>query len=427
MLNSLKIAQDDPFFQKHYAARPVPPGVPFQLEQGDRLLLIGDSITEARRYARILETYLTVCKPELHVEVRNIGKGGETAAGFLNRIDQECLVYAPTVATVCFGMNDAGYVNNNREAANKYRAASTAIVRRLKSAGARVMLASPGCIGKLPPWQFVADLGGTLDGLNTSLLYMRDEAAAIATEEQLPFVDHFWNLYLARLTALEQYGPDYALCGVYDGVHASWAGQVVMAYGFLQAFGFDGSLGNLSIDLAEKRASADQEHRFDGEKEGLYSFTSSRYPLCAEGLPEKDWSIRSGMTLVPFNESLNRLRLRVTGMTANRYRVAWMTQPYMHEEWHIYTKEALAKGINLAEDFHRNPFSGPYNRIDDYLFQKQTVEVDETWHRWEMEGKSQAEGFALCENRRESLLQAVQQAFVPVTHFIQVEPVESAP
>jgi len=411
----------DPFFAKYHPAKPLPPQVPFALKKGDRLLLVGDSITEAPRYARMLETYLTVGLPDLQIEVRNVGKGGETAEGFLGRIDTECLNYQPTVATVCYGMNDAGYVNSNREAADKFRAASEVIVKKLKATGVRVVLSSPGCIGKLPPWDFVTELKGTLDGLNTSLMYMRDEAAAIAGAEKLPFVDHFWNLYQARFTSEKKYGAEYAVCGADDGVHASWAGHVVMAYGFFKALGFDGDLGNFTIDLAAKTATAGHGHAFKTEAEGIYTFTSTRYPFCAEGQAEKNWSIRSGMTLVPFNQEFNRMILRVTGVKASCYRVSWMNQQNMLEEWHIYTASELIGGINLAGDFHLNPFSIPFRRIDDLIFQKQTIESNETWYGWEWEGKPAAEGLGKYETQRADLLQAIQRAFVPVTHNIRLE------
>ena len=132
----------DSFFETHFTTSPHLNPVPFTLRKGDRLLLIGDSITEVRRYSLMLETYLAVCMPHLEVELRNIGKGGETAEGFLSRIDTECLNYKPTAATICYGMNDAGYLNNNREGAGKFRTASAAIVKKLKATGARVVLAS---------------------------------------------------------------------------------------------------------------------------------------------------------------------------------------------------------------------------------------------------------------------------------------------
>lgn len=403
-------------------AGPEKPGVPCILRRGDRLLLLGDSITEARRYTRMLETYLTVCLPGLEVEVRNLGKGGETAAGFLGRIEAECLNHGPAAATVCYGMNDSGYVNDNREAAAEYRAAIGAIVGKLKAAGARVVLGSPGCVGRLPPWPFVEELGCTLDGINRSLMYIRDEAAAVAGAEALPFVDHFSGLYRARLLSAEKYGDGYAVCGADDGVHPSWAGHVVMAYGFFQALGFDGDLGTFAIDLAGGWAKASPGHAFAGEKEGVYTFESARYPFCAEGPVDRDWSIRSGMTLVPFNRDFNRMSLRVTGAAAPRYRVAWTDRWNALEEWHVYTAQELAAGVNLAEDFQLNPFSAPFRRIDDLIMQKQAVEAEETWHVWEREGIPAAEGLAAREERRAELRRAIGRAFVPVVHNIRLEP-----
>ena len=412
---------DDPFFTKYFSARPRPPQVPFTFKTGDRLLLIGDSITETPRHSQMLEMYLTVCEPNLNIEIRNIGKGGETAEVFLQRIDTECLNYQPTVATVCYGMNDAGYANHNRIAADKFNAATKIIIEKLQSIGTRILLASPGCIGNAPPWPFVSEMKGTLDGLNASLMYIRDYAAAIAAANHLPFVDHFWNLYQARFTAAEKYGANYFVCGAYDGVHPAWAGHTVMAYGYLKAFGFDGNLGTFNINLTTKTATTDSGHTFNSEFEGAYAFTSWRYPFCADGLPDKDWSMRSGMTLVPFNRDFNRMLLQGTGLTAPRYRVAWMDDKRRYEEWHTYTAAELSAGVNLAEDFHHNPFSSAFNRIDDLIYQKQAIESNETWHTWEMEGKPAAECRAECESQLAELLKSIKQKFVPVVHNIRIE------
>lgn len=416
--------RSDPFFEKHFAISQHPGPIPFSLHKGDRLVLIGDSITETNRHSRMLETYLAACVPELEVEVRNIGKGGETAEGFLKRIEAECLKYHPTSATICYGMNDAGYLDHNRIAAETFRAATEKMVALLKSASLRIVLASPGCIGRLPTWEFVRELNGTLDGINTSLIYIRNEAAAIAATEQLTFIDHFWNLYRARLTAVEKFGSDYAVCGADDGVHPSWAGHVVMAFGLFAALGFDGDLGSFSIDLATKTAVTTGDHLFKAETDNAYTFISHRYPFCAEGQLDKDWFIRSGMTLVPFNQQFNRMTLKVNGANATRYRVAWTNAQNMLDEWHTYSSVELEAGINLADDFQRTPFSNVFHRIDDLVFQKQNVESAITWHGWEAEAKSAEASLAEYEAQRVQFLNEIKRAFVPVTHNIRIEAVE---
>src|SRR6266540_68951 len=53
------------------------------LKKNDRLAICGDSFTEQKMYSRLIETYLTVCVPELGITTRQYGWGGETASGFL--------------------------------------------------------------------------------------------------------------------------------------------------------------------------------------------------------------------------------------------------------------------------------------------------------------------------------------------------------
>src|ERR1700709_1377094 len=88
-----------PFNPKAFAA---PSGL--VLQKGHRLAICGDSITEQKMYSRIMETYLTVCRPDLNLSVRQYGWGGETAPGFLARMTNDCLRFHPTVATTCYGM-----------------------------------------------------------------------------------------------------------------------------------------------------------------------------------------------------------------------------------------------------------------------------------------------------------------------------------
>ena len=80
----------DPYFTPFRALEgPEPEGL--VLRPGDRLTICGDSITEQKMYSRILETYLTVCVPELGVTVRQVGWSGERAPGFLNRMTNDVL------------------------------------------------------------------------------------------------------------------------------------------------------------------------------------------------------------------------------------------------------------------------------------------------------------------------------------------------
>ena len=53
------------------------------LKPGDRIAIVGDSITQQRKYSRFIETYLLACEPRLDVRVFQLGWSGETAQRFV--------------------------------------------------------------------------------------------------------------------------------------------------------------------------------------------------------------------------------------------------------------------------------------------------------------------------------------------------------
>jgi lysophospholipase L1-like esterase len=405
---------DAPFFQKFEPLR-APVYHDLLLKPGDRLAIIGDSITEQKQYSRIIETYLTVCAPELKISTRQFGWSGETAEGFLRRMTNDCLRFHPTVATLCYGMNDHGYGPYKEDVAQWYRRNYSAVAQSLKDSGARVVLGSPGCVGRVPPW------GGTqgvpVEELNLNLCRLRNIDIGIAAEENIRFADVFWPMLTAGYDAREKFGQDFAVSGK-DGVHPNWAGHVVMAYAFLKALGLDGSIGAYVVDLSENKAMATTGHTVDSFTNNILTITSTRYPFCAAGAPDRDDSIRAGMGLVPFNAQLNRLMLVVRGGTAANYKITW------GKESHTYSAAQLAGGVNLADDFQVNPFSDAFTRVSEAVFAKQnyeTLQIKSLFYT--PAAKADPDRIAtISDEVREPLVDAIAKAFVPVTHIIRIEP-----
>src|SRR5882762_7278122 len=196
------------------------------LRQGDRLAICGDSITEQKMYSRIMEDYLTMCVPDLQIEVRQYGWSGERAPGFLARMTNDCLRFKPTVATTCYGMNDHEYRPYEDRIGKTYRDNSIAIVESFKAHGVRVVQGSPGCVGKMPGW--VKTASGTVEDLNLNLCNLRNIGIEIADQEQVGFADVFWPMLTAGFEARKRYATNYDIAGT-DGVHPGWAGHGVMA------------------------------------------------------------------------------------------------------------------------------------------------------------------------------------------------------
>ncbi len=400
---------DHPFF-RDFAPRKAPAPAGLVLREGDRLAICGDSITEQRQYPRILETYLTVCVPELNITVRQFGWSGETAPQFLARMTNDVLRFQPTLVTTCYGMNDHGYRAFEPAIGARYREALTAIVRAFTNAGARVIVGSPGCVGPKVPWT-----RATQQEMNLNLCELRNLGLEVATAEGVGFADVFWPMLTAQFFAVQRYGDVYLLCGA-DGVHPDWAGSFVMAYTFLKAMGLNGAIGTITADLQGLRASASAGHEVTGFADGEVRLVSRRYPFCATGEINKNNTIRSGMTLVPFNAELNRFLLVVTNATAPRYIVSWGSG------YRTYSREQLARGVNLAEDFASNPFSEAFNRVDTAVAAKQAYEtrqVKDLMHG--DEGRADMEAtVALTEKARQFYVEALARARTPVTHSIKI-------
>jgi hypothetical protein len=405
----LETKPDGAYFEKFQPVK-APPPAPLLLKKGDRLAICGDSITEQKMYSRVMETYLTVCVPELGVTVRQFGWGGETAPGFLKRMTNDCLRFKPTIATTCYGMNDHGYRPYEPSIGQRYRDSQSAIVDAFKTHDARVVLGSPGCVGLRKDWD-----AASVESKNLNLCTLRNIDIEIAQKAGVTFADVFWPMLTAGYTAQQKYAPDYAIAGK-DGVHPGWAGSFVMAYAFLKTFGLDGEIGTITIDLDSKKATASKGHEVLAAKDGGWQIKSTRYPFCAAGEASSDNAIRSGMALVPFNQELNRLTLVARNGSAATYKVTW------GEETKTYSAQQLAKGVNLAEDFVTNPFSAAFAKVDAAVAAKQeyeTRQIKVMFHG--PEAKTEMEALEkLTERVRTPLAEAIKKSFVPVTHTLHV-------
>lgn len=397
-----------------YKLDPAPETKAPVLKKGDRLAICGDSITEQRLYSVLVETYLTACRPELEVTCRQYGWSGEQAGGFLGRMESDVLRFKPTVATTCYGMNDFRYVPFDPAIGAEYKKNETAMVKAFQAAGCRVVVGSPGIIDSVPHW--VKAAAGTQQDLNLSLSRFRNIGVEVAKETGSDFADIYQSMLLADHAAKKQYGPDFKVSGK-DGVHPAWAGQVVMAYGFLKGLGMDGDLGSASYDAASDQAVAENGHAVLACKGGTITLRSSRLPFApGPGVIDKDDSLRAGMALVPFDDELNRFTFRVNSPSAAAYNITWGGQS------RTYTAAQLKEGVNLAKDFDNNPLVPAMKKVWNAVAKKQeyeTRQIKELVHG--PEGAADREAtFALTEKARAPLEQAVLAARQPTEHVITV-------
>jgi hypothetical protein len=122
------------------------------------------------------------------------------------------------------------------------------------------------------------------------------------------------------------------------------------------------------------------------------------------------------MSLVPFNQDLNRLLLVAKNGTATSYKVTW------GDRSKSFSAAQLAAGINLAVEFPQNPFSTAFARVDAAVAAKQAFETKQIKELFRS-AAAQTNMEAVAddsERTRQPLADAIKTAFVPVTHTISV-------
>lgn len=315
---------------------------------GDRLAVLGDSITHTGSYHREIELFYLTRLPETLNEVINCGAAGDTSVAALRRLDWDCLAARPTVVSVMLGMNDvprALYAPNKTgpkveekraERADAFEKSLREITRRLLASRARVILIQPSIFDDTAKLE-----KANLPGLGPALAEYAKKVREIAAEFRVATVDFSGPMTLINREQ-QLRDPSFTITGP-DRVHPGKPGHLVMAYLFLQAQAAPGLVSSIAIDAAAGRAGALENATLSDlvVSPGKVSFTAIEtalpFPVDAAAAP--------GLDLVPFTTSLNRQLLRISGLAPGNYRLAIDGQPVRD-----FTAQALAAGVNLAEE-----------------------------------------------------------------------------
>lgn len=334
------------------------------LRDGDSVAIIGDSITQARKYSALMETYFLACKPASSVETMVHGWSGEQAVKLAPRLANDVLRFEPTVATTSYGMNDGRYTAFNETYAATFRDALRGCVQQLKEAGTRVVvIGSPGCVD---PGVFNRTQPPSI--YNDTLRHFGRIAQTIAEEEGVLFADVHTPMLDAMRQAKARFGDDYRFVGN-DGFHPQWAGHFVMAYAYLKTLVGDHEVGRIMLDFKTGDTQTTAGHAVVVSAAGEVELESTRYPFCFFGNDRDPDGTRSAADYTAFNDELNRFMLVVNNAPA-RSRVTWGTQSK------DFTAEELAAGVNLAAEFlGDNPFQSAFMDLLTAVRSKQTYEI----------------------------------------------------
>lgn len=393
------------------------------LQDGDRVAICGDSITERNVYSVYLEDYFLMCRPAAALQATQFGWSGERSWDFLKRVKNDVVPFRPTVATVLYGMNDGAYAKIEKATLDHYRDALAGSIQDLRAGGVRVIvlgsptLVDPSTVKRVPAPVY----NPTLDAL-------ADAARDLAAQQGIPFADVHTPFRDVMKKAKAKFGDGYAFAGA-DGIHPSDAGHLVIAYAFLKALGCSGEIGTITYDWATGQAQATEGHQIVSVANGAIAVRSNRYPFCLPAGAPGQGGARDIVDLLPFNDELNRFVLRIAHAPDAGVKVTW------GDRSKVFPKVAVEAGVNLAAEFPDNPFGVAFRKVDQLVRDQQLTETRtikgllHSFLDWQDlfpdESRQAGETFARLEkailSKDDQLIQAARQAAVPVDHVILCE------
>lgn len=286
----------------------------FAIGDGDTVVFLGDSITAARGYSKIVELYTLMRYSERHVRFWNAGKGGDTASGSVERLEREVFSHGATVVTVSFGVNDIGWGTKADEEHKKlYLAGIRRIVEECRRRNVRPWICSPAITNEDPE---KAEAG--------FLQKMSDEGLALAKSLGAGTIDISREMReiqrrILQANAAEKDKTKLIRLHVEDGVHLNDLGQLAMAYAMLKGLGATGEVSEAIVDATAGKA----------VKASGCEITEVRKLSDGVSFVRRDFALPMNLGVlsalqyrfVPVPEGLNRYLLAVKGLEPGRYTV----------------------------------------------------------------------------------------------------------
>lgn len=299
-------------FQLGPPAPPAKPEPDFLIRDGDTCVFLGDSITAARGYTKIVEHYTLMRFPIRQVRFYNAGKGGDTASGCLERLERDVFNRGATIVTVAFGVNDIGWgMKADAEHRQKYLDGIREIVTRCKARGIRTVICSPAITAEDP------------DKAESGFLQkMTDDGLALARSLGASTCDLQRGMreVQRRLLEANKKEPDakkHTKLHVEDGVHLNDLGQLAMGYALIKGLGAPADVSSATLDWTT------------GKMTAASACTITEVEKTDDGLSFKRLDESSPLNLgilsalnyrwVPLPEGINRLMVTVTGLPPGDY------------------------------------------------------------------------------------------------------------
>lgn len=216
------------FILPAWAASPLP----FNPQDGETVVFLGDSITHQSLYPQYLENFFITRYPERRIRFRNSGVGGDAAADANARFENDVAGHQPDYVTIHLGMNDGRYQQFDTNNLALYEQGMLRLVDRIKAIGAKPILLSPTMFDHHVTRMRVDDEAWRFQGkefspnYNALLGYFTGWGMETASRHGISIVN-WWAPLNCHTTELRRDDPDFNM--IWDAIHPNPSGQVIMA------------------------------------------------------------------------------------------------------------------------------------------------------------------------------------------------------
>lgn len=200
-----------------------------ELAPGERIVFLGDSITQAgagpNGYVTMVRKAIDEKFPDKDIEVIGAGISGNKVTDLQRRLEKDVLAKKPTIVIIYIGINDVWHSLRDRGTSKEdFEAGLKSIIEKINGVGAKVILSTPSVIGE------------KTDGSN-QLDKMLDEYADISRQVAKETDSQLLDLRKAFLSQLAKSNADQKERGVLttDGVHLNEQGNEFVADQMLAA------------------------------------------------------------------------------------------------------------------------------------------------------------------------------------------------
>lgn len=322
---------------------------------GDRVVFIGNSITDGGHYHSYIWLYYMTHFPNTRFMVYNAGIGGDVAGQMYRRLDYDVFPHKPTVVTLTFGMNDSGYYDFYKKEADSIATARVAECYASYKKIETVFKQYPAVKKILittSPYDETSRFtkNNIFPGKSKTMLKIDDFQEAAAKANGWGFID--FNRPMTAINQREQAKDStFTICGT-DRIHPGNDGHLIMAAIFLKAQGVVGKeVADVAIDAAATKATKTVNCTIAAvAKSGKgisFDYLANSLPYPLDTIP-RGWNEKrkqsDALAVIPFMDEFNKEMLTVKNLSAGKYELRIDGQAI--GQW---TADELSNGINLAE------------------------------------------------------------------------------